>query len=382
MPNYLAQSAIFLPKHPHLFQNLKYEYKKVGRYNSFNQYPLSNITVFVVGFVVVVLLPILLLIEGLVALTNADKKSSDIFAKLAEKARISIQKTFFKPPPDDWDKDFVIIKEDIYAAYEVIKLCSKPVIIYGYEALTEEEEVALVTLKEKGWVHEYIQLETFPDLFVYMTKANLKVGCCCLVVLTNQQFELSQHHGFQSKNWFNTNLSHWAPEENSDRGIRSKYTLFEDNSTFNPYIQGTSIPGFSLNTILLISSENRPFFNQYVLENYAVLQEQATKKGFHFLHFPSFIALGTNDLSLKYLRYHCPEWNTLSDSELQGVVSVLVTKSERELYEILVSTGDLPEIQGTATFRYVDYFRKEATYTSLKIPDEDDKKILDAFFVE
>ncbi len=382
MPNYLAQSAIFLPKHPHLFQNLKYEYKKVGRYNSFNQYPLSNITVFVVGFVVVVLLPILLLIEGLVALTNADKKSSDIFAKLAEKARISIQKTFFKPPPDDWDKDFVIIKEDIYAAYEVIKLCSKPVIIYGYEALTEEEEVALVTLKEKGWVHEYIQLETFPDLFVYMTKANLKVGCCCLVVLTNQQFELSQHHGFQSKNWFNTNLSHWAPEENSNRGIRSKYTLFEDNSTFNPYIQGTSIPGFSLNTILLISSENRPFFNQYVLENYAVLQEQATKKGFHFLHFPSFIALGTNDLSLKYLRYHCPEWNTLSDSELQGVVSVLVTKSERELYEILVSTGDLPEIQGTATFRYVDYFRKEATYTSLKIPDEDDKKILDAFFVE
>lgn len=94
MPNYLAQSAIFLPKHPHLFQNLKYEYKKVGRYNSFNQYPLSNITVFVVGFVVVVLLPILLLIEGLVALTNADKKSSDIFAKLAEKARISIQKLF------------------------------------------------------------------------------------------------------------------------------------------------------------------------------------------------------------------------------------------------------------------------------------------------
>ena len=382
MPYFLAQSAIFLPKHPHLFQNLKYEYKKVGRHNSFNQYPLSNITVFVVGFVVVVLLPILLLIEGFVYLTNADKSKSAIFVKMAEKARISFQKTFFKPPPDDWDKDFVIIKEDIYAAYEVIKLCSKPVIIYGYEALTEEEEVALVTLKEKGWVHEYIQLETFPDLFVYMTKANLKVGCCCLVVLTNQQFELSQHHGFQSKNWFNTNLSHWAPEENSDRGIRSKYTLFEDNSTFNPYIQGTSIPGFSLNTILLISSENRPFFNQYVLENYAVLQEQATKKGFHFLHFPSFIALGTNDLSLKYLRYHCPEWNTLSDSELQGVVSVLVTKSERELYEILVSTGDLPEIQGTATFRYVDYFRKEATYTSLKIPDEDDKKILDAFFVE
>lgn len=65
--------------------------------------------------------------------------------------------------------------------------------------MTEEEQLALVTLKEKGWVHEYIQLETFPDLFVYMTKANLKVGCCCLVVLTNQQFELSQHHGFQSK---------------------------------------------------------------------------------------------------------------------------------------------------------------------------------------
>jgi hypothetical protein len=382
MPNYLAQSAIFLPKHPHLFQNLKYEFKKVGRYNSFKEYPISKITVFIVGFVVVVLLPILLLIEGLVALTNADKKSSGIFVKLAEKARISIQKTFFKPPPDDWDKDFVIIKEDIYAAYEVIKLSSKPVIIYGYEALTEEEEIALVTLKDKGWVNEYIQLETFPDLFVYMTKANLKVGCCCLVVLTNQQFGLSQRLGFQSRNWFNTNLSHWAPDENDERGVVSKYTLFEDNAAFNPYIQGTSIPGFSLNTILLISSENRPFFNQYVLENYAVLQEQATKKGFHFLHFPSFIALGTNDLSLKYLRYECPEWNALSDSELQWVVSVLASKSERELYEILVSTGDLPEIQGTATFRYVDYHQKQATYTTLKIPDEDDKKILDAFFVE
>jgi hypothetical protein len=46
-----------------------------------------------------------------------------------------------------------------------------------------------------------------------------------------------------------------------------------------------------------------------------VLQEQATKKGVHFLHFPTFIALGTNVLSLKYLRYHCPEWNALSDSE-------------------------------------------------------------------
>lgn len=382
MPNYLAQSAIFLPKHPHLFQNLKYEYKKVGRYNSFNEYPLSNITVFVVGFVVVVLLPILLLIEGFVYLTNPDKSKSAIFAKMAQKARMSFQKTFFKPPPDDWDKDFIIIKEDIYAAYEIIKLCSKPVIIYGYEALTEEEQIALVTLKEKGWVHEYIQLETFPDLFVYMTKANLKVGCCCLVVLTNQQFELSQHHGFQSKNWFNTNVSHWAPEENSDRGILSKYTLFEDNAAFNPYIQGTSIPGFDFNTILLISSENRPFFNQYVLENYDVLQEQATKRGFHFLHFPTFISLGTKELSLDYLRYHCPEWNALSDSELQGVVSILSSKSERELYELLVNIGNLPEFKGTATLRYVNYFRKEATYTSLKIPDEDDKKILDAFFVK
>jgi len=98
MPYFLAQSAIFLPKHPHLFQNLKYEYKKVGRYNSFHQYPLSNITVFVVGFVVVILSPILLLIEGFVFLTNADKKKSEIFAKMAEKARISFQKTFFKPP--------------------------------------------------------------------------------------------------------------------------------------------------------------------------------------------------------------------------------------------------------------------------------------------
>ena len=149
MPYFLAQSAIFLPKHPHLFQNLKYEYKKVGRYNSFHQYPLSNITVFVVGFVVVILSPILLLIEGFVFLTNADKKKSEIFAKMAEKARISFQKTFFKPPPDDWDKDFIIVKEDIYAAYEIIKLCSKPVIIYGYEALTEEEQLALVTLKER-----------------------------------------------------------------------------------------------------------------------------------------------------------------------------------------------------------------------------------------
>ena len=382
MPYFLAQSAIFLPKHPHLFQNLKYEYKKVGRHNSFNQYPLSNITVFVVGFVVVVLLPILLLIEGFVYLTNPDKSKSAIFAKMAEKARISFQKTFFKPPPDDWDKDFVIIKEDIYAAYEIIKLCSKPVIIYGYEALTEEEQLALVTLNEKGWVHEYIQLETFPDLFVYMKKANLKVGCCCLVVLTNQQYELSQHHGFQSKNWFNTNVSHWAPEENSARGILSKYTLFEDNAAFNPYIQGTSIPGFNFNTILLISSENRPFFNQYVLENYAVLQEQAKKRCFHFLHFPTFITLGTNELSLDYLRYYCPEWNALSDSELQGVVSILSGKSERELYELLVTIGNLPEFKGTATLRYVNYFRKEATYTSLKIPDEDDKKILDAFFVK
>jgi hypothetical protein len=254
MPNYLAQSAIFLPKHPHLFQNLKYEYKKVGRYNSFNQYPISKITVFVVGFVVIALLPILLLIEGFVYFTNADKSKSAIFANLAQKARISIQKTFFKPPPDDWDKDFVIIKEDIYAAYEVIKLSSKPVIIYGYEALTEEEQLALVTLKDKGWVNEYIQLETFPDLFIYITKANLKVGCCNLVVLTNPQFELSQRYGFQSRNWFNTNLSHWAPNENDERRVVSKYTLFEDNAVFNPYIQGTSIPGFSMNTILLLSS--------------------------------------------------------------------------------------------------------------------------------
>jgi hypothetical protein len=98
--------------------------------------------------------------------------------------------------------------------------------------------------------------------------------------------------------------------------------------------------------------------------------------------FPLLLAFGTKELSLDYLRYHCPEWNALSDSALQGVVSVLASKSERELYELLVSTGDLPEFQGTATLRYVDYFRNEATYTSLKIPDEDDKKILDAFFVK
>jgi hypothetical protein len=380
MSHYLAQSAIFLPKHPYLFLNIKYEYKKVGQYNSFINFPYSKITLFVIGFIIVLLLPLLLLVEGILTLMNAEKTWAKFFQNTAEKGRYIFQKTFFKPPPDDWDKNYIIIKEDIYAAYAIIKLCNKPIIIYGYEPLTEKELCALVTLKEKGWVDEYIQLPSFSHLFAYMSMAHLKVGCCSLVVLTGSHFELAQRFGFQYRNWFNTNLSHWAPREEEERGRMSKYTLLEENAAFNPYIQGTSIPGLSLNTILLISSETRPFFNQYVLENYSVLQEQATNKGFHFLHFPTFKILKIKEHSLNYLRYHYPEWNALSDSELHIITDILACKSERELYELLVRMGDLPEIQGTATLRYVNFYRKEATYTTLKIPDEDDKRILDTFF--
>lgn len=380
MPHYLAQSAIFLPKHPFLFQDTKYEIKTIGLQNDYANYPTSKFTDRFCGIIALLLLPLFIVPWYIQIKLKSKPKwytSPEVFLN---NFRIFIQKTFFEPAPDDWDKCVSIIYENIYEVYDHIKFSNKPVIIYGYEDLTEEELSVLEKYKLRGWDFQYLKLDGFYLIFEYIKSSNLKVSSSAIVVLTKNHFDICSRYGFQKKNWFNTNLLYWSPDRDEVKISATRYTLLDGISVFNPYIQGKPIPGFERNIVLILSSEDRPFLNKYIFENYAELQEKAIKKGFELLHFPTFKRLNLEVFSVKYLKYYYPEWNSLESNDIHVIIDEINTKSEKVLYNMLVSTGDLPLIEGSATLRVLDYYRDEATFTTLKIPDEDNKQVLDQFF--
>jgi hypothetical protein len=380
MPHYLPQAAIFLPKHPYLFQDTKYEIKKVGEQNYYANYPADKFTDRFCGIIALLLLPLFIVPWYIQIKLKSKPKwytSPEVFL---HNFRIFIQETFFEPAPDDWDKCVSIIYENIYEVYDHIKLSNKPAIIYGYEDLTEEELSVLEKYKLRGWDFKYLKLDAFYLIFEYIKSSNLKVSSSAIVVLTKSHFDICSSYGFHRKNWFNTNLLYWLPDWNEDKLSSTAYTLLDGKSVFNPYIQGKPIPGFERNTIIILSSVDRPFLNNYLFENYIELRGKATKKGFELLHFPTFKKLKIEEFSLEYLKYYYPEWNFLESNEIHVILDEINTKSEKVLYNMLLSLGDLPLIEGSATLRVLDYYRDEATFTTLKIPDEDNKQVLDQFF--
>lgn len=47
---------------------------------------------------------------------------------------------------------------------------------------------------------------------------------------------------------------------------------------------------------------------------------------------------------------------------------------------MLINKGNLPLLEGSFTLRVLSSFREVATFSTLRIPDEDDKEVLDLFF--
>lgn len=221
------------------------------------------------------------------------------------------------------------------------------VFLYSFQEPSREQEKQIHYLIVSGMIYGHIIIDHLADLQPIIIKENISVLNSLLVLTDTNEKVGADTSGFTEQPPF-INVKLWYQNNKKDFEKKweweGKETLLEMSEYINHHLGAKDRLFFRPEYVFFIEEEGDCPANRLIRDHFNKIGDAFGEKGMQLVYFPlSKELLKENRSYTKFLKYTCPSLFSLSDEEIDKILSDAIEFSYTdEFYEIIIKESGLP----------------------------------------
>lgn len=282
------------------------------------------------------------------------------------------------------------VEENIPAFLNHCKTNFAKVYLYSYKNPSQEEQVKIETLIQLGLISSCPTISRLSDLIPLLKTERVSLRNSLLLIKDVSEKQEADLLGFFSGNGYKMRNVHLFTKQKLswDEGDcelewNRRDTILSLKSEIEYYLKAETNSFLLNNFILFIEDKQDEFLNDYIQNNLKSINDKLEQKGMTLIYFPSFQSgnVPITESILEFVRYRIPIMYSLSDSELNEALQIVLQNiSPDEFYKLVLEELELPFFKRPCLLRSISggfsYTENTFTYKHLEYQTKEDLDII------